>query len=38
MESRIECGGLSVARELYDLVKNEIAPGAGVDPGRVSPG
>ena len=34
MESRIECSGLSVARELFDLVKNEIAPGTGVDPDR----
>ena len=32
MNSRIECSGLSVARELYDLVNNEIAPGAGIDP------
>jgi malate synthase len=34
MDTRIECSGLSVARELYDLVKNEIAPGAGVDADR----
>ena len=34
MQSRIECNGLSVARELYELVKNEIAPGAGVDADR----
>ena len=26
-------GGLQVARPLYDLVKDEIAPGTGVDPG-----
>ncbi len=32
MDSRIECSGLSVARELYDLVNNEIAPGTGIDP------
>ncbi len=34
MESRIECSGLSVAKELYDLVKDEIAPGTGIDPDR----
>ena len=34
MESRIECSGLSVAKELYDLVKDEIAPGTGIDPER----
>jgi len=32
MTSRIECSGLSVARELYDLVNEEIIPGTGVDP------
>jgi len=32
MSSRIECSGLSVARELYDLVENEIIPGTGVEP------
>ena len=32
MTSRIECSGLSVARELYDLVNDEIIPGTGVDP------
>ena len=34
MDSRIECSGLSVARELYDLVNDEIAPGAGIEPDR----
>jgi malate synthase len=32
MSSRIECSGLSVARELYDLVEIEIIPGTGVNP------
>ena len=32
MNSRINCNGLSVARELHDLVNNEIIPGTGVDP------
>ncbi|MBK1734728.1 malate synthase G [Halorhodospira abdelmalekii] len=35
MSERIEASGLQVARELYDLVANEIAPGTGVDPARV---
>jgi malate synthase len=34
MESRIQCHGLSIARELYDLVNDEIAPGAGIEPDR----
>ena len=34
MDSRIECSGLSVARELYDLVNDEIAPGTGIEPDR----
>ena len=34
MNSRIECSGLSVASELYDLVNLEIAPGTGVDTGH----
>jgi len=34
MTARNECSGLSVARELYELVRDEIAPGAGVDPDR----
>ncbi len=28
--SRIECSGLSIAGELYDLVNNDIIPGTGV--------
>jgi malate synthase len=32
MTSRIDRNGLSVARELYNLVKDEIIPGSGVDP------
>lgn len=32
MNSRINCSGLSVARELHDLVNNEIIPGTGVNP------
>ncbi|NNJ79017.1 MAG: malate synthase G [Xanthomonadales bacterium] len=32
MESRIECSGLSVAKELYNLVAEEIAPGTGIEP------
>ena len=32
MIERIDVGGLRVAKPLYDLVKNEIAPGTGVDP------
>ena len=32
MESRIECSGLSLAKELYDLVADEIAPGTGIEP------
>ena len=31
MNSRIDCNGLSVARELYDLVNIEIIPGTGVN-------
>lgn len=30
MTNRIDCGGLAVARELLDLVNNEILPGTGV--------
>src|SRR5210317_161475 len=30
MSFRMDCSGLSVARELYDLVENEIVPGTGV--------
>ena len=32
MRERIEAGGLYVDAELFELVKNEIAPGTGVDP------
>jgi malate synthase len=32
MNSRIDCNGLSVARELHDLVNNEIIPGTGLTP------
>ena len=32
MNFRIDCNGLSVARELYDLVNIEIIPGTGVNP------
>jgi malate synthase len=31
MNSRIDCNGLAVARELYDLVNDEIIPGTGVE-------
>ena len=34
MSFRIDCSGLSVAQELYDLVENEVAPGTGVDPDK----
>lgn len=34
MIERIDVGGLRVAKPLYDLVKEEIAPGTGVDPDR----
>lgn len=32
MSNRVEVGGLKVDEGLYNLVKNEIAPGTGVDP------
>jgi malate synthase len=32
MTDRIECGGLQIAKPLYDLVSEEIAPGTGVAP------
>ncbi|WP_295387803.1 malate synthase G [uncultured Thiodictyon sp.] len=32
MTERVEVGGLKVAKPLYDLVKDEIAPGTGCDP------
>ena len=31
MTERVEVGGLQVARELYDLVAEEMAPGTGVE-------
>ncbi len=32
MTERVKVGGLSVARVIYELVEQEIAPGTGVDP------
>jgi len=32
MTQRIQKGELSIAKELYDLVVNEVVPGTGVDP------
>lgn len=32
MNERVEAHGLSIARPLYELVVNEIAPGTNVDP------
>ena len=34
MNPRIESGGLSIAAELYALVKEEIIPGTGIDTGQ----
>jgi malate synthase len=34
MMKRISIGGLQVAEALYDLVKDQIAPGTGIDPDR----
>lgn len=34
MIERIDVGGMRVAKPLYDLVQEEIAPGTGVDPDR----
>ena len=34
MNERVELHGLSIAKELYDLVCDEIMPGSGVDPDR----
>ena len=34
MAERIEIGGLKVARGLYDVVRDEIAPGTDVDPAK----
>ena len=33
MEARIAIGGLEVSKPLHDLVRDEAAPGTGVDPG-----
>ena len=33
MSERIEAGGLKVAKPLYDLIANDIAPGTGITPG-----
>ncbi|MCH2097155.1 MAG: malate synthase G [Pseudomonadales bacterium] len=35
MTEYVEIGGLKVARQLHDLVANEIAPGTGVEPQQV---
>ena len=32
MSTRIDCSGLAVAQQLYDLVNQEIAPGTGIEP------
>ncbi len=32
MIERVEIGGLKVAKPLYDLIRDEIAPGTGIDP------
>ena len=32
MTERVDLGDLKVAKPLYDLVKNEIVPGTGIDP------
>ena len=32
MSERINAGGLQVAKPLYDLIENEIAPGTGIAP------
>ena len=32
MTERIPAGGLQVARPLYDLIRDEMAPGTGIDP------
>ena len=38
MTNSIDCSGLSVARELYELVNNEILPGTDVSPDSFWPG
>ena len=32
MSGRVEIGGLGIAKNLHDLVRDEIAPGTGVEP------
>ncbi len=32
MQERVEIGNLRIAKSLYDVVNNEIAPGTGIDP------
>ena len=32
MSERVEIGGLGVAKELHDLIRDEIAPGTGIEP------
>ena len=34
MEERIAIGGLEVSKSLHDLVRDEVAPGTGIDPER----
>ena len=34
MNERVEQHGLSIAKQLYDLVNDEIMPGTGVEPDR----
>jgi malate synthase len=34
MTERIPTGGLQVARSLHDLIRDEMAPGTGIDPER----
>jgi malate synthase len=33
MANSVDVGGLKINEELYDLVRNEIAPDTGVEPG-----
>jgi malate synthase len=32
MATRVQAGGLQIARALYDLIERDVAPGTGVDP------
>ena len=34
MEARVSIGGLEVSKSLHDLVRDEAAPGTGIDPER----